>query len=216
MGSYSLLAGLFDETGAMTLSEEIFVDEQPSYCAFTRETTRRNGAEKSLSLGKRESASISALATRRQFSAECSTRLVGARVMPALLSLAQHAVEPFEQNVPCPARSGIHIMCVSRHADWLPAAWTRLNHAGLVIGTAFSRVFIAHMNFKPRQPIFIAREAMAQLRLDTLRNVLCAHHRAIGIELDLHGTGPPLIRFSLLTQDGKKPSKFQRNYMYRA
>lgn len=44
-GSYSLLAGLFDDVGGRVLGEEIFVDEQPDYYAFTQETHRKTGAE---------------------------------------------------------------------------------------------------------------------------------------------------------------------------
>ncbi|TNE45670.1 MAG: GFA family protein [Sphingomonadales bacterium] len=44
-GSYSFLAGLFDDLGDMTLREEIFVDEQPEYYSFAQETVRKTGAE---------------------------------------------------------------------------------------------------------------------------------------------------------------------------
>ncbi|MEO9461269.1 MAG: GFA family protein [Marinomonas sp.] len=44
-GSYSFLAGLFDDVGGMTLGEEIFVDEQPDYYAFKQDTHRKTGAE---------------------------------------------------------------------------------------------------------------------------------------------------------------------------
>ena len=44
-GAYSFLAGLFDDVGGMTLGEEIFVDEQPDYYAFTQETVRKTGPE---------------------------------------------------------------------------------------------------------------------------------------------------------------------------
>ena len=44
-GSYSFLAGLFDDLGDMTLGEEIFVDEQPPYYTFKQETVRKTGPE---------------------------------------------------------------------------------------------------------------------------------------------------------------------------
>ncbi|SMQ69757.1 Uncharacterized conserved protein [Altererythrobacter xiamenensis] len=44
-GSYSFLAGLFDEVGDRTLAEEIFVDEQPPYYTFAQQTERKTGAE---------------------------------------------------------------------------------------------------------------------------------------------------------------------------
>ncbi|TWJ09016.1 GFA family protein [Altererythrobacter ishigakiensis] len=44
-GSYSFLAGLFDDLGDRVLAEEIFVDEQPDYYAFVQETTRKTGPE---------------------------------------------------------------------------------------------------------------------------------------------------------------------------
>ncbi|RGP42241.1 putative lyase [Altererythrobacter insulae] len=44
-GSYSFLAGLFDDLGDMTLGEEIFVDEQPPYYSFEQTTHRKTGAE---------------------------------------------------------------------------------------------------------------------------------------------------------------------------
>ncbi|NVE95936.1 GFA family protein [Altererythrobacter lutimaris] len=44
-GSYSFLAGLFDDLGSMTLGEEIFVDEQPPYYTFAQDTVRKTGAE---------------------------------------------------------------------------------------------------------------------------------------------------------------------------
>lgn len=44
-GSYSFLAGLFDDLGEMTLTEEIFVDEQPGYYSFAQETKRQTGPE---------------------------------------------------------------------------------------------------------------------------------------------------------------------------
>lgn len=44
-GSYSFLAGLFDELGDMALGEEIFVDEQPGYYTFAQATVRKTGPE---------------------------------------------------------------------------------------------------------------------------------------------------------------------------
>ena len=44
-GSYSFLAGLFDDLGDMTLGEEIFVDEQPPYYSFEQKTHRKTGPE---------------------------------------------------------------------------------------------------------------------------------------------------------------------------
>ncbi len=44
-GSYSFLAGLFDDLGDMTLGEEIFVDEQPPYYSFAQATVRKTGPE---------------------------------------------------------------------------------------------------------------------------------------------------------------------------
>ena len=44
-GSYSFLAGLFDDLGEMSLHEEIFVDEQPEYYSFTQSTVRKTGPE---------------------------------------------------------------------------------------------------------------------------------------------------------------------------
>ena len=44
-GSYSFLAGLFDDVAGMTLGEEIFVDEQPPYYSFEQETHRKTGPE---------------------------------------------------------------------------------------------------------------------------------------------------------------------------
>ena len=44
-GSYSFLAGLFDNLGGRVLEEEIFVDEQPDYYAFSQKTTRKTGPE---------------------------------------------------------------------------------------------------------------------------------------------------------------------------
>lgn len=44
-GSYSFLAGLFDDVGQLTLGEEIFVDEQPDYYSFAQETVRKTGPE---------------------------------------------------------------------------------------------------------------------------------------------------------------------------
>ena len=43
--NYSFPAGLFDDLGAMALTEEIFVDEQPGYYAFAQDTVRKTGAE---------------------------------------------------------------------------------------------------------------------------------------------------------------------------
>ncbi len=44
-GSYSFLAGLFDDLGERTLTEEIFVDEQPAYYSFAQKTERKTGPE---------------------------------------------------------------------------------------------------------------------------------------------------------------------------
>ncbi len=44
-GNYGLLAGLFDDLGDVTLSEEIFVDEQPAYYSFAGERPRKTGAQ---------------------------------------------------------------------------------------------------------------------------------------------------------------------------
>ena len=44
-GSYSFLAGLFDDVGERTLGAEIFVDEQPDYYHFAGDTTRKTGPE---------------------------------------------------------------------------------------------------------------------------------------------------------------------------
>lgn len=43
--NYSFPAGLFDDLGDIALTEEIFVDEQPSYYAFTGEARRKTGAQ---------------------------------------------------------------------------------------------------------------------------------------------------------------------------
>lgn len=43
--NYSFPAGLFDDLGGMTLTEEIFVDEQPGYYSFAQDTLRKTGAE---------------------------------------------------------------------------------------------------------------------------------------------------------------------------
>ena len=43
--NYSFTAGLFDELGDLTLSEEIFVDEKPAYYAFAQDTVKKTGAE---------------------------------------------------------------------------------------------------------------------------------------------------------------------------
>lgn len=43
--NYSFPAGLFDDLGTMTLTEEIFIDEQPGYYAFAQQTDRKTGAE---------------------------------------------------------------------------------------------------------------------------------------------------------------------------
>lgn len=44
-GSYSFLAGLFDDLGDMALTEEIFTDEQPAYYSFAQDTVRKTGPE---------------------------------------------------------------------------------------------------------------------------------------------------------------------------
>ncbi len=44
-GSYSFLAGLFDDVGDRILGEEIFTDEQPAYYSFEQDTTRKTGEE---------------------------------------------------------------------------------------------------------------------------------------------------------------------------
>ncbi len=43
--NYSFPAGLFDDIGDLALEEEIFVDEQPAYYAFSQEAVRKSGAE---------------------------------------------------------------------------------------------------------------------------------------------------------------------------
>ena len=44
-GSYGLLAGLFDDLGEMSMSEEIFIDEKPGYYDFAQDTVKKTGAE---------------------------------------------------------------------------------------------------------------------------------------------------------------------------
>lgn len=44
-GFYSLTAGLFDDLGSMTMSEEIFIDEKPGYYSFADDTVKKTGAE---------------------------------------------------------------------------------------------------------------------------------------------------------------------------
>lgn len=43
--SYSFTAGLFDEAEALTLSEQIFIDEKPGYYSFAEDTPKKTGAE---------------------------------------------------------------------------------------------------------------------------------------------------------------------------
>ena len=43
--NYSLTAGLFDDTGGLTLGEQIFIDEKPSWYDFAQDTPRKTGAE---------------------------------------------------------------------------------------------------------------------------------------------------------------------------
>ncbi|MEP2735755.1 MAG: GFA family protein [Erythrobacter sp.] len=45
LSNYSFTAGLFDDLGDKTLTEEIFVDEQPGYYSFEQKTERKTGAE---------------------------------------------------------------------------------------------------------------------------------------------------------------------------
>jgi hypothetical protein len=44
-GRYFLPVGLFDEQRGWVLAEQVFVDEQPGYYAFSNETRRMTGAE---------------------------------------------------------------------------------------------------------------------------------------------------------------------------
>lgn len=44
-GSYGLLAGLFDDLGEVSMSEEIFIDEKPDYYDFAQDTVKKTGAE---------------------------------------------------------------------------------------------------------------------------------------------------------------------------
>lgn len=43
--NYSFPAGLFEGMEGMTLTEEIFVDEQPEYYSFAQDTIRKTGEE---------------------------------------------------------------------------------------------------------------------------------------------------------------------------
>lgn len=43
--SYSLTAGLFDDTDAITMSEQIFIDEKPDYYSFAEDTPKKTGPE---------------------------------------------------------------------------------------------------------------------------------------------------------------------------
>lgn len=43
--NYSFPAGLFDDLGDVTLSEEIFFDEKPDYYAFSQDTEKKTGPE---------------------------------------------------------------------------------------------------------------------------------------------------------------------------
>ncbi len=44
-GNYGLLAGLFDDMGDVTFSEEIFVDEKPDYYSFAGDRPRKTGEQ---------------------------------------------------------------------------------------------------------------------------------------------------------------------------
>ncbi|AMO72059.1 GFA family protein [Sphingorhabdus sp. M41] len=43
--NYSFPAGLFDDLGGATMSEQIFVDEKPDYYDFAQKTVMKTGAE---------------------------------------------------------------------------------------------------------------------------------------------------------------------------
>lgn len=43
--NYSFPAGLFDDPGAVTLGEQIFIDEKPAYYSFAEDTVKKTGAE---------------------------------------------------------------------------------------------------------------------------------------------------------------------------
>jgi hypothetical protein len=43
--THSFTAGLFDDLGAMTMSEEIFIDEKPAYYSFAGDAAKKTGAE---------------------------------------------------------------------------------------------------------------------------------------------------------------------------
>ncbi|QLC25730.1 GFA family protein [Parasphingopyxis algicola] len=43
--NYSLTAGLFDDTGALTLDEQIFIDEKPDWYDFAQDTPKKTGPE---------------------------------------------------------------------------------------------------------------------------------------------------------------------------
>lgn len=43
--NYSFTAGLFDDLGAMTMGEQIFIDEKPAYYSFAEDTVKKTGAE---------------------------------------------------------------------------------------------------------------------------------------------------------------------------
>lgn len=44
-GSYSFLAGLFDDVGGRSLGEQIFIDEKPDYYDFAQDTPKKTGAQ---------------------------------------------------------------------------------------------------------------------------------------------------------------------------
>ncbi len=43
--NYSLTAGLFADTGDLTLGEQIFIDEKPDWYDFAQDTPKKTGAE---------------------------------------------------------------------------------------------------------------------------------------------------------------------------
>lgn len=43
--TYSLMAGLFEDTSAFTLAEQIFIDEKPDFYDFAQDTPKKTGAE---------------------------------------------------------------------------------------------------------------------------------------------------------------------------
>ena len=44
-GEYSILAGVFDDPGSLTMGEQIFIDEKPDYYSFADDTPKKTGAE---------------------------------------------------------------------------------------------------------------------------------------------------------------------------